>query len=127
MSLSTGESAKATRSSPRSTNFTPPGLFATQNKTTKMTDFSSKVVVCIGAGYVGGPTMAVMAKHCEEVEFHVVDINAQRIKEWNSDNLPIYEPGLNNLIKHVCFFCFCFCFVFCFVFVLFFVFFLSLR
>ena len=67
-----------------------------------MTDYSSKVVVCIGAGYVGGPTMAVLAKHCEEVEFHVVDINAQRIAEWNSDTLPIYEPGLDTLIKHVC-------------------------
>ena len=45
--------------------------------------------------------MAVMAKHCEEVEFHVVDINVKRIEEWNSDVLPIYEPGLNGLIKGV--------------------------
>eukprot|EP00009_Paramoeba_aestuarina_P007376 CAMPEP_0201520572 /NCGR_PEP_ID=MMETSP0161_2-20130828/11906_1 /ASSEMBLY_ACC=CAM_ASM_000251 /TAXON_ID=180227 /ORGANISM="Neoparamoeba aestuarina, Strain SoJaBio B1-5/56/2" /LENGTH=438 /DNA_ID=CAMNT_0047918989 /DNA_START=132 /DNA_END=1448 /DNA_ORIENTATION=+ len=45
--------------------------------------------------------MAVLAKHCAEVEFHVVDINEQRIKEWNSDVLPIYEPGLDTLIKQV--------------------------
>ena len=38
-----------------------------------------KVVVCIGAGYVGGPTMAVMAKHCAEVTFYIVDVNEQRI------------------------------------------------
>jgi UDPglucose 6-dehydrogenase len=45
--------------------------------------------------------MAVMAKHCAEVDFHVVDINKQRIEEWNSETLPIYEPGLDTLIKQV--------------------------
>jgi UDPglucose 6-dehydrogenase len=64
-------------------------------------DISVSVVVCIGAGYVGGPTMAVMARHCAECEFIVVDVNEKRIEEWNSDHLPIYEPGLHELIQQV--------------------------
>jgi UDPglucose 6-dehydrogenase len=50
-----------------------------------------KVVACIGAGYVGGPTCSVMAKMCPDIKFHVVDMNAARIAAWNSDVLPIYE------------------------------------
>ena len=60
-----------------------------------------KNICCIGAGYVGGPTMAVMAEKCPEIEFNVVDTNRMRIEKWNSDdlkNLPIYEPGLEELI-----------------------------
>jgi len=60
-----------------------------------------KKILCIGAGYVGGPTVAVMAKKCPEHHFHVVDINAERIKAWNSDRLPIYEPGLDEIVKEV--------------------------
>jgi len=56
-------------------------------------------VLCIGAGYVGGTTMAVLAKHNPEHEFAVVDIDRQRIDDWNSDTLPIYEPGLDMIIK----------------------------
>lgn len=56
-------------------------------------------VCCIGAGYVGGPTMAVIAQKCPGIEITVVDINEQRIAEWNSDNLPVYEPGLDELVK----------------------------
>lgn len=56
-------------------------------------------ILCIGAGYVGGPTMAVIAKNCPEYRVVVVDINAQRIDAWNSDNLPIYEPGLDEVVK----------------------------
>ncbi len=58
-------------------------------------------ICCIGAGYVGGPTMAVIAQKCPEIEVNVVDINQQRINEWNNidlDNLPIYEPGLKEVI-----------------------------
>ncbi|KAF7827989.1 UDP-glucose 6-dehydrogenase 1-like [Senna tora] len=51
-------------------------------------------ICCIGAGYVGGPTMAVIALKCPEIEVAVVDISAPRINAWNSDQLPIYEPGL---------------------------------
>ncbi len=57
-----------------------------------------KNIVCIGAGYVGGPTMAVIADKCPEYTVTVVDINEQRIAEWNSDNLPIYEPGLHEVV-----------------------------
>ena len=63
---------------------------------------SIKRVCCIGAGYVGGPTMTVLANKCPEVIFNVVDMNAERIKDWNSidlNNLPIYEPGLSEIIK----------------------------
>lgn len=56
-------------------------------------------IVSIGAGYVGGPTMAVMAKHNPEHDFTVVDIDRQRINEWNLGPLPIYEPGLDDVIK----------------------------
>jgi len=64
-----------------------------QNKTTKIT--------CIGAGYVGGPTMAVIAQKCPDIEVTIVDLNHQRIADWNDedlDNLPIYEPGLKEVV-----------------------------
>ena len=56
-------------------------------------------VCCIGAGYVGGPTMAVIAQKCSDIEVTVVDINKQRIAEWNSDHLPVYEPGLDAVVQ----------------------------
>jgi UDPglucose 6-dehydrogenase len=56
-------------------------------------------VLCIGAGYVGGPTMAVIADRCPHVKVTVVDINAARIAAWQSDDLPIYEPGLDEVVK----------------------------
>ncbi|PSC73988.1 UDP-glucose dehydrogenase [Micractinium conductrix] len=56
-------------------------------------------IACIGAGYVGGPTMAMIAKKCPEIEVVVVDINEARIAAWNSDKLPIYEPGLFEVVK----------------------------
>lgn len=62
---------------------------------------AQKNILCIGAGYVGGPTVAVMALKCPEHRFHVVDINADRIRAWNSDSLPIYEPGLDEIVKQV--------------------------
>ncbi|MED6198327.1 UDP-glucose 6-dehydrogenase 3 [Stylosanthes scabra] len=58
------------------------------------------VKICgIGAGYVGGPTMAVIALKCPSIEVAVVDISQSRISAWNSDKLPIYEPGLENVVK----------------------------
>ena len=56
-------------------------------------------ICCIGAGYVGGPTMAMIAHKCEEHTVTVVDINEARIAAWNSDELPIYEPGLDEVVK----------------------------
>ena len=56
-------------------------------------------ITVIGAGYVGGPTMAVTAKHCPEHRFVVVDINKERIAAWQSENLPIYEPGLDEIVR----------------------------
>ena len=58
-------------------------------------------ICCIGAGYVGGPTMSVIADKCPEIEVKVVDINQERINLWNNKNLknlPIYEPGLDQII-----------------------------
>jgi len=55
-------------------------------------------ILCIGAGYVGGPTMAVIARHCPEHRVVVVDINAAKIAAWQSDHLPIYEPGLEEIV-----------------------------
>jgi len=59
----------------------------------------SKHILCIGAGYVGGPTMAMIAYKCPQYKVTVVDINQKRIDEWNSDDLPIYEPGLEEIVR----------------------------
>jgi len=56
-------------------------------------------LICIGAGYVGGPTMAMIAAKCPQYKVTVVDINAERIAAWNSEKLPIYEPGLYDVVK----------------------------
>ncbi len=56
-------------------------------------------ICCIGAGYVGGPTMAMIAHKCPDIRVTVVDINAERIAAWNSAELPIYEPGLQELVE----------------------------
>ena len=65
-------------------------------------NISIKNICCIGAGYVGGPTMAVIANNCPNIKINVVDINKERIDLWNSrnlDELPIYEPGLDKIIE----------------------------
>lgn len=56
-------------------------------------------ILCIGGGYVGGPTMAVIASKCPEYLVTVADRDPEKIKAWNSDTLPIYEPGLDELVK----------------------------
>ena len=60
-----------------------------------------KNICCIGAGYVGGPTMAVIALKCPDIKVTVVDLNVERIAAWNGplENLPIYEPGLSDVIS----------------------------
>jgi UDPglucose 6-dehydrogenase len=60
-----------------------------------------KNILCIGAGYVGGPTMAMIAYKCPHYIVNIVDINPKRIAEWNSDELPIFEPGLDDIVKAV--------------------------
>ena len=58
-------------------------------------------ICCIGAGYVGGPTMAVIAQKCPQIQVTVVDLNQERIAAWNdenTDNIPIYEPGLDKIV-----------------------------
>jgi UDPglucose 6-dehydrogenase len=57
-----------------------------------------KKICCIGAGYVGGPTMAMIAAKCPDIDVSVVDINEARIAAWNSNELPIYEPGLDEIV-----------------------------
>ena len=57
-----------------------------------------KNILCIGAGYVGGPTMAVIAMKCPEYKITVVDTNEDRIKAWNSNHLPIFEPRLEEIV-----------------------------
>ena len=67
-----------------------------------MVQTSIQNICCIGAGYVGGPTMSVIAYNCPEIKVNVVDINKDRIKAWNSSDLsklPVYEPGLDQIIK----------------------------
>ncbi len=61
-----------------------------------------KNICCIGAGYVGGPTMSVIAKNCPKIQVNVVDTNKERIEQWNNSDLtklPIFEPGLDKIIK----------------------------
>jgi UDPglucose 6-dehydrogenase len=57
-----------------------------------------KNILCIGAGYVGGPTMSMIAHKCPQYKVTVVDINQARIDAWNSGTCPIYEPGLDELV-----------------------------
>lgn len=60
-----------------------------------------KSICCIGAGYVGGPTMAVIAAKCPDIKVTIVDLNVARIAAWNDenlDNLPVYEPGLDKIV-----------------------------
>ena len=57
-----------------------------------------KSILCIGAGYVGGPTMAMIAAKCPQYRVVVVDIDKEKIKAWNSSHLPIFEPGLDELV-----------------------------
>ena len=59
-------------------------------------------ICCIGAGYVGGPTMAIIAQKCPHIKVTVVDLNAERIAAWNDEDvtkIPIYEPGLSDLVS----------------------------
>ena len=63
---------------------------------------SIKNICCIGAGYVGGPTMSVIADKCPSIKINVVDINEERINAWNSNDfnkLPVFEPGLDDIVK----------------------------
>jgi len=60
-----------------------------------------KKICCIGAGYVGGPTMSVIAKQCPDIQVTVVDLNEERIAAWNDmdlNNIPVYEPGLGDIV-----------------------------
>ena len=63
--------------------------------------FKVKNICCIGAGYVGGPTMSVIANQCPHLNITIVDVNAERIAAWNNEDLstlPIYEPGLAAIV-----------------------------
>jgi len=59
----------------------------------------NNTILCIGAGYVGGPTMAMIAAQCPDYKVIVADINQARIEAWMSDTLPIYEPGLDEVVR----------------------------
>ena len=61
-------------------------------------------ICCIGAGYVGGPTMAVIAQKNPHIQITLVDLNKEKINLWNSkdyNEIPVYEPGLADVIKEV--------------------------
>ena len=75
-------------------------MYNSNNSINKIS-LSLKKICCIGAGYVGGPTMAVIAENCPEIKVTLVDVDAKRIDNWNSEdltNLPVYEPGLSQII-----------------------------
>jgi len=56
-------------------------------------------ICCIGAGYVGGPTMAVIAEKCPDITVTVVDVDQKKIDAWNGSSLPVYEPGLQEVVE----------------------------
>ena len=58
-------------------------------------------ICCIGAGYVGGSTMAVIAEKCPHITVTVVDVDASKIEAWNSGNLPIFELGLQEVVDQI--------------------------
>lgn len=58
-----------------------------------------KSICCLGAGYVGGPTMAMIANKCPDIQVTVCDMNQARIDAWNSNTLPVYEPGLKEIVE----------------------------
>jgi len=60
---------------------------------------TSLSICCLGAGYVGGPTMAMIAAKCPDIRVTVTDPNEKRIAAWNSDALPVYEPGLQEVVE----------------------------
>ena len=62
-------------------------------------DARVKNIVCIGAGYVGGPSMAVLADRCRNKKVTVVDVDAAKIRAWKGSKLPIFEPGLDKIVK----------------------------
>ena len=64
--------------------------------------FKVKNICCIGAGFVGGPTMSVIAERCPDIEVTLVDIDDKKIAAWNDknlNNLPIFEPGLKEVVS----------------------------
>ncbi|KAK0550330.1 hypothetical protein OC846_003715 [Tilletia horrida] len=63
-----------------------------------MAPITVKKICCIGAGYVGGPTCTVIAEQCPDITVTIVDVNPVRIAAWNSDKLPVYEPGLEEIV-----------------------------
>ena len=67
----------------------------------KLKKLNIKNICCIGAGYVGGPTMAVIALKCPHINVTVVDSNIEKINAWNGplSKLPVFEPGLSDIIK----------------------------
>ena len=68
----------------------------------KQNKLKIKNICCIGAGYVGGPTMAVIASKCPNIKINVVDLNEERIARWNSSDLsdlPVFEPGLDKIVS----------------------------
>ena len=56
-------------------------------------------ICCIGAGYVGGPTCSVIAFKCPHIKVIIVDVNPARIAAWNSDDLPVFEPSLDAVVR----------------------------
>ena len=59
---------------------------------------SIRRICCLGAGYVGGPTCCIIAQQCPDITVTVVDKLAERVAAWNSASLPIYEPGLEEVV-----------------------------
>ncbi|KAA1093217.1 UDP-glucose 6-dehydrogenase 1 [Puccinia graminis f. sp. tritici] len=85
------------QSSTKSTNrFSPSRM--NQSNNNEPSPITVKKIACIGAGYVGGPTCSVIAYKCPQIQVTIVDVNPDRINQWNSDSLPIFEPGLEEII-----------------------------
>lgn len=80
-------------------SLTPSNSFKSFSSSAAAPTFNNKIC-CVGAGYVGGPTMAMIANKCPDITCTIVDINQARIDAWNSDKLPVYEPGLDEVVQN---------------------------
>jgi len=102
LNMSNGSSSSSISSGDASASvdaaLSPTSPSASQPDIGKAEDFEYSVT-CLGAGYVGGPTMAIIAKFCPRIRVIVADINAKQIQRWNSSHLPIYEPGLDEVVN----------------------------
>ena len=97
--MASSTTSETSSTTPSSCSLLSPAILSSSSSTTSEFSRRIKRICCIGAGYVGGPTASMIASKCPEVTVNSVDLNPDRIAAWNSDHLPIFEPGLDDVVK----------------------------